>query len=141
MIKTLTACPHCHALNNVDIQKVKDKKAICGKCGGSLAMHGLVSEVNVQDMMRIIAKADRPVVVDFWASWCGPCQMYGPEFEKASIENPEVIFLKVNTESDPQISQKLGIRGIPATLVYKNGKEIRRQAGAMNSQQIKSLIL
>ena len=140
MEKTMTVCPQCSALNNVDTQKALNKTATCGKCGHTLNMHSLVSEVSGEDMQRIINKATKPVIVDFWASRCGPCQMYGPEFEKASRENTNAIFLKVNTESDPQTSQRLGIRGIPATLVFKNGKEVRRQAGAMSSEQIASLI-
>lgn len=140
MEKTMSICPNCSAINNVETSQALSRKATCGKCGTSLEMHTLVTEVSGKDMQRIISKATKPVIVDFWASWCGPCQMYGPEFEKASAENPHAIFLKVNTEADPQISQQLGIRGIPATLVFKDGKEVRRQAGAMSSQQVAQLL-
>lgn len=140
MNKTMTACPLCHSLNRVDTQKAINKQATCGKCGKTLNLDGLVSDVSGEDMLRIINKADVPVIVDFWASWCGPCQMYGPEFEKASLQNQNAIFLKVNTESNPQISTQLGIRGIPATIVFKNGKEYRRQAGAIPSHAIGDLI-
>jgi thioredoxin 2 len=137
MSKTMSACPNCHAINNVAIDKAMTKTASCGKCGTALNLQGLVSEVRGEDLMKIIRKAEVPVVVDFWADWCGPCRMYGPEFEKAStLFKGEAIFLKVNTMTEPSISQQLGIRGIPATIVFKNGQEYRRQAGAMAANQI-----
>ena len=136
MSQILSACSKCHALNNVNTSNVLSKKPMCGKCGADLEFYGRVSQVSGEDMMRIIRKSDKPVVVDFWASWCGPCQMYGPEFEKASRESESYVFLKVNTEADPGISQQLGIRGIPATVVFKDGKELKRQAGAMSSDQL-----
>lgn len=140
MEKTMSVCPSCSALNNVNVEEALSKKAKCGKCGSDLKMHSLVSEVSGYDMQRILRKTDKPVIVDFWASWCGPCQMYAPEFEKASVENPHAIFLKVSTEVDPHIGQQYGIRGIPATIVFKNGSEVRRQAGAMSAQQVGQLI-
>lgn len=136
----MTVCSNCSSLNNVDTNKALEKSATCGKCGSDLKMHSLVSEVNGQDLQRILDNAKKPVIVDFWASWCGPCKMYGPEFEKASILNKQAIFLKVNTEENQRLSQELGIRGIPATIVFKNGKEYRRQAGALEASMIGKLI-
>ena len=80
------------------------------------------------------------VYVDIWASWCGPCQMYGPEFEKASLLNPGAVFLKVNTETEAELGQEFGIRGIPLTIIFKNGKEVRRQAGAMQASEVGTLL-
>jgi thioredoxin 2 len=135
---TFSICPQCNSLNKVQTEKARE--AVCGKCQAALPLRGLVSEVSADGFRRIIAKSEHPVIVDFWASWCGPCQMYGPEFEKASLENPEAVFLKINTETEQALSTQLGIRGIPCTLVYKNGKEVKRQPGAMNAQQVRSLL-
>lgn len=140
MSHTFTACPKCHGLNKISIEKATANQALCGNCGASLALHGLVSEVNTNDFRRILKASDKPVVVDFWASWCGPCKQYGPEFEKASKENHQAVFLKISTESEQQLSAELGIRGIPLTIVFKDGKEVARQAGVMSSAQLKSFM-
>lgn len=138
MSHTFAACKHCHAINKIQIEKAS--KAVCGKCQKPISFHGLVSEATTQDFHKIIRSSDKLVVVDFWASWCGPCRMYGPEFEKASSKNTNAVFLKVNTETEQQLSAELGIRGIPCTIFYKNGREVSRQSGAMNSEGLSQLI-
>lgn len=138
MSHTLAACKKCHAVNRISTNKAA--KAFCGKCQSQISFHGLVSEATQADFEKIIRSSDKPVVVDFWASWCGPCRMYGPEFEKASTQNTDAVFLKVNTEEEQQLSQKLGIRGIPCTIFFKNGQEVKRQPGAMNASDLASLL-
>jgi thioredoxin 2 len=140
MSHTFAICPSCHSLNKVDADRALQKAATCGKCQAPLQLHGLMSHASAEDFQRILAKSDIPVVVDFWASWCGPCRMYGPEFERASTLHKNAVFLKIDTEANPQLSQQLGIRGIPCTIVFKNGKEVRRQAGAMSAEQVGSLL-
>jgi thioredoxin 2 len=140
MSHTYSICDKCKAMNKVESQKALAGKAICGKCGAQLKLHGLVSQANTEDLRRIIKHSELPVIVDFWAEWCGPCKMYGPEFEKASREVSNVVFLKVNTETEQALSAELGIRGIPCTIIFKNGKEFKRQSGAMNSSGVKNLI-
>lgn len=138
MTHTYAACKKCHAVNRIATEKAQ--KAICGKCGSPIQFHGLVSDVSGADFQKILRASDMPVIVDFWASWCGPCQMYGPEFEKASKENPKAVFLKVNTETEAQLSGQLGIRGIPCTIIFKDGKEIKRQAGALDASGVSTLL-
>ena len=140
MSHTYTVCPNCKALNKVESQRATKGEAICGKCQTPLEFHGLVSNVSTDGFNRILNKSDQPVVVDFWASWCGPCRSYGPEYEKASKLNSDVVFLKINTETEQEISSKLGIRGIPCTIMFKNGKEVKRQSGAMSEGQLSQWI-
>lgn len=140
MSHTFTVCPKCHGLNKLSIEKALSNQAMCGKCGENLKLHGLVTEVNTEDFRRILKASDKPVVVDFWASWCGPCKQYGPEYEKASRENSKAVFLKISTEQEQQLSAELGIRGIPCTIIFKNGKEVGRQPGAMSAAQVNQFV-
>lgn len=137
---TFAQCAKCQALNKVIPEKALLHPPVCGKCSSPLNLHGLVSEINTENFHKILRMAEGPVVVDFWASWCGPCKAYAPEYEKASLQNKNAVFLKVNTETEQQLSAELGIRGIPCTIVYLKGKELRRQAGAMQASQVSQLI-
>lgn len=138
MSHTFAACGNCHSVNRIKVEKASE--ALCGKCQSPISFHGLASDVQSDDFQKLLRVSDKPVVVDFWASWCGPCKMYGPEFEKASKQNTSAVFLKVNTETERDLSARLGIRGIPCTIIFKDGKEVRREAGAMDASSLGNII-
>lgn len=140
MAHTFSVCTKCESLNKVDSQKALERTPSCGKCGHVLPMHGLVSDVSEAGFKKLLAKSDQPIIADFWASWCGPCKMYGPQFEAASKNQRDAVFVKINTESEQTLSAALGVRGIPTTIVFKNGRELRRQAGMIPEASIPDLL-
>ena len=128
-------CPHCQGLNRSPAERLSDNP-VCGKCKqGLLPAHPV--ELRQSDFARFIEKSDLPVIVDFWADWCGPCKMMAPAFAQAAQQlQGKVIFAKVDTESNPMLSQQFTIRSIPSLLVFKQGREVNRQAGAMPAGQL-----
>jgi len=128
-------CPNCGAVNRIPSSRLSDHPK-CGKCKKPLFTgHPVV--LNDQNFAKFIAKSDIPVVVDFWAEWCGPCKMMAPAFAEASSQlEPNIVLAKLNTEQAQQTAAQFGIRSIPSIIMFKDGKEVLRQAGALNKQQI-----
>ncbi len=132
-------CPHCLSINNVPY-KQSYKKANCGKCKRSL-LETKPIEASASDFDKILANSDIPVIVDFWAPWCGPCKMMAPVFEKTAAHFPlKAAFVKVNTENEQNLAARFGIRGIPTLAVFKNAKEVERTSGAMDENGLKSFV-
>lgn len=124
-------CPHCAGLNRVPDEKLSTQ-ATCGKCKGEL-FPGKPIEMNGQQFTRALQKTDQPLVVDFWAPWCGPCQGFAPTFAQAAAQfEPKARFVKINTEKEQQIAAQFGIRSIPTLAIFQSGKELTRMAGAMD---------
>ena len=123
-------CPHCTALNRVPSVRLRESPT-CGKCRQPLFTgHPVALDASTFD--RYVG-GDLPVVVDFWADWCGPCKMMAPHFERAARTlEPEVRLAKLDTEAAGAIAGRYGIRSIPTVIAFRGGHEIARQSGAMD---------
>ena len=130
------ACPQCLAVNRVPDARLSDNPK-CGKCAAAL-LPGQPIDLTAANFDSFIQKSNLPVVVDFWADWCGPCKMMAPVFQKLAAEmNTQVRFAKVETEAHPQVSMRLHIRSIPTLILFKQGVEVARTAGAMDALALK----
>jgi len=130
-------CPHCNAVNRWPENKLADYgQAKCGKCHKSL-FEGRPFALDAANFKRHASKSDIPLLVDFWAEWCGPCKMMAPNFAAAATElEPDVRLAKIDTEAEQALGARYNIRSIPSLVLFKNGKEIARQAGAMDKSAI-----
>ena len=138
-ISKKVVCPYCNAVNRIPTERLNDKPR-CGKCSKDIFDSKSI-ELTSADFHRQIANSEIPVVVDFWAEWCGPCKMMAPAFEKAAASlEPNVRLAKLNTENEQQIAQQFNIRSIPTLVLFKVGKEVARQAGAMMGNQIQQWV-
>jgi len=132
-------CPHCLKVNRIP-KKESYAKANCGSCKKSLLDSKPVS-VDADKLATFIANSDIPVVVDFWAPWCGPCLQMAPAFEEAALSMPlQAQFLKVNTEEQQALGAQYGIRSIPTLIVFKNGKQVDQLSGALSAGRLVSWV-
>lgn len=132
-------CPSCLSINNVP-KKDSYLKANCGKCKESLLDNKPINLTNA-NFDEIVVNSDIPVIVDFWAPWCGPCKMFAPIFNDVSKKYPlKATFVKVNTENEQILGGKYHIKSIPTLVIFKDGKEVKRVSGALDPLRLSTLV-
>ena len=128
-------CPHCLTANRVPGNRLRDRPK-CGKCKQPL-FSGKPVELNEASFNKLMNQDELPLIVDFWASWCGPCQMMAPHFSAAAAAlEPAYRLAKVNTEQAQALAAQFGIRSIPTLVAFHRGREVNRISGALSQQQL-----
>ena len=131
----LLPCPHCHTLNRLPEERLAEQP-VCGRCKQPL-FTGQPLELNASTLALHLERGELPLLVDFWAPWCGPCRMMAPAFAQAAVHlEPALRLGKVNTEALPELGARYAIRSIPTLVLFQGGKEVARQSGALSETQM-----
>ena len=138
----VVACPSCGQKNRLTYDRLGDAVR-CGKCKNALTAPSVPLEISrTSDFDRLVARASIPVVVDYWAPWCGPCRMVAPELQKvAARQAGRLLVVKVNTDELTDLGERFGIRSIPTLAVFAGGREVARTAGARPAEDIEQFVM
>jgi thioredoxin 2 len=138
MTTTFSPCSSCGAVNRVDLAKAAEAAPACSRCHEPLPLHGGVSILDEAGLGRLLSASPVPVVVDFWAPWCGPCRTFAPVFEQMAKERAgREVFAKVDTEAAPAAGARYRVQTIPTLIQFVNGNERKRQSGAMPASTLR----
>ena len=139
-METLRTCSSCGAENRIPPKHLADTGK-CGRCRAPLPPQGAPIDVDTAAFDRIVSESRVPVLVDFWAAWCMPCRMAAPEVKKVAAEmTGKALVLKVDTDKNPELAARYGVRGIPNFAVFRAGRVVHQQAGLVNRDVLRGLL-
>ena len=137
--KATVSCPFCQTLNRVDLSRVNHRPK-CGECGRPIVLDRPI-QVSDQDLERVVHDSDVPVLVDFYADWCGPCKIMAPVLDELARERAgSVLVAKLDTDRNPAMAVRYAIRGIPSLIAFKGGREVAREVGAVPKPRLEALL-
>jgi thioredoxin 2 len=137
--RALVRCPFCLKLNRVDLARASDRPA-CGQCGKPLLLDRPI-KLSDEDFERVIAETDAPVLVDFYADWCGPCRVMAPSLDDVARDRTgRLLVAKLDTDRNPATATKYGVTALPTLVLFHGGREVGRQTGAVPRKTIEALV-